>query len=408
MPGLVVLMLAGETVFLLPFVVARVFRPTLLDVLGLSNFQLGSAFSVYGVTAAICYLLGGPLADRFSARRLMSLALVATAFGGLWMASLPSAAGLQWLYGYWGVTSILLFWAALMRAARMWGGVDQQGRAYGLLDGGRGLTAAVLAAFTVALLSAQLEHSIDDPAQRAWALQVVILSCSGVTLAVAGLVWWVIPEQAPSACDEDHIRGAGLKRVLRMPGLWCQALIVVCAYVAYKATDNFGLFARDVLGYDDVEAASLAGIAFWMRPVAAVAAGFVAERISGTRTLMVGFALIALVGLSLGMQWLPLGIPSFALLSILGISLGIYAVRGVYFAIMGEVGVPMAATGAAVGVVSVIGFTPDIFAGPLIGYLLDASPGATGHQQVFLLLAGFAALGLVAATVARHLALRRR
>ncbi len=40
------LIVAGETVFLLPFVVARIFRPTFLDVFGITNLQLGAAFAL--------------------------------------------------------------------------------------------------------------------------------------------------------------------------------------------------------------------------------------------------------------------------------------------------------------------------------------------------------------------------
>ena len=47
------LVVAGEAVFGLPFVVARVFRPTVLDVFGITNLQLGAAFSVYGVVAML-------------------------------------------------------------------------------------------------------------------------------------------------------------------------------------------------------------------------------------------------------------------------------------------------------------------------------------------------------------------
>jgi hypothetical protein len=40
------LIAAGEAVFLLPFVLDRVFRPTFLDVFGVTNLQLGTAFSL--------------------------------------------------------------------------------------------------------------------------------------------------------------------------------------------------------------------------------------------------------------------------------------------------------------------------------------------------------------------------
>ena len=84
-----VLIAAGETVFLLPFAVARVFRPTFLEVFQITNLQLGTAFALYGFVAMISYFLGGPIADRFSARKLMATALVATSFGGVIFVTVP-------------------------------------------------------------------------------------------------------------------------------------------------------------------------------------------------------------------------------------------------------------------------------------------------------------------------------
>ena len=86
--ALTALVVAGETIFFLPFVLARVFRPTILDVFQLTNLELGSAFALYGLVAMVAYFLGGPLADRFSPRRLLSVALVTTALGGLLMATI--------------------------------------------------------------------------------------------------------------------------------------------------------------------------------------------------------------------------------------------------------------------------------------------------------------------------------
>ena len=80
-------------IFFLPFVIARVFRPTLLDVFRLTNLELGIAFSIYGFVAMLAYFPGGPLADRYAPRKLMTLALAATSIGGLVMASIPNDSG---------------------------------------------------------------------------------------------------------------------------------------------------------------------------------------------------------------------------------------------------------------------------------------------------------------------------
>jgi len=392
---LLVLIAAGEAVFALPFVLPRVFRPTILDVFELSNTQLGTAMSVYGMVAMVAYFLGGPLADRFSPRRMMAFALWGTALGGLYLASIPSYPALVALYGWWGLTTILLFWAGLLRTTREWGGESTQGRAYGFLDGGRGLFAALLSTAAVALF-ALLVNEEAALALRRSALQRVIVVYAGLT-ALAGVgVWWLVPQGRSQ--DRAALRLADVVRVARLPNVWLQGLIVICAYVGYKGTDDLSLLTRDALGYSDVDAAWVGTLAFWIRPVAAATAGLVADRIGGWKTVAVSFALLMAsnAGVAFGVMH-----PAPALLfsAIVGSCCAVYALRGVYFALFPEAGVPVAVTGTAVGLVSVVGYTPDVFFGPMMGWLLDRSPGAAGHQHLFAVLAGFALLGLAATLV---------
>ncbi len=57
----------------------------------------------------------------------------------------------------------------------------------------------------------------------------------------------------------------------------------------------------------------------------------------------------------------------------------------------------MAITGTATGVVSVIGYTPDVFVPPMAGMVLDAYPGADGFQVLFLIIGSLNFIGLMAA-----------
>lgn len=57
---------------------------------------------------------------------------------------------------------------------------------------------------------------------------------------------------------------------------------------------------------------------------------------------------------------------------------------------------PFALTGMAVGMVSVIGYTPDVLAPLVSGLVLDAWPGAEGFQILFLLIGVICILGLFA------------
>jgi len=210
------LVLAGEAVFMLPFHVARFFRPTMLEVFGLSATELGVLHSIYGVTALLSYFPSGLLADRVSARSLLVAALASTALGGLYLLSVPGFLGLCVLFGFWGVSTILPLWGALIRATRQWGGPQGQSRAYGWLEGGRGLFAAAVASFGATLLAVLFP---DDPAaitpsERSAALLRVIAIYVGVTAAAAVAIAWSIP----AARSRSRVTSGGRRRGTTLPG----------------------------------------------------------------------------------------------------------------------------------------------------------------------------------------------
>ena len=393
------LIVAGEAVFFLPFVLPRIFRPTLLDVFHLSNLELGIAFSVYGVVAMLAYFPGGPLADRFSARKLMAFALFATSIGGLVMASIPSLAVLKILYGFWGVTTILLFWAPLIRATRKWGGTTRPGSAFGVLDGGRGLVSAAIGSGAVTLFAFFMPEDVQTatPDQRANAFRQVVLLFSGITFAAGVFVWFALPRQSELFSeDKGECQPKGIGRVLRMPTVWLQAIVVVCAYVGYKGLDDVSLHARDVLGFNEIQAAKVGTLSMWVRPFAAVLAGLLADRFGVAR-----MTILSLIIFGIGSSFIAAGVfrpnmIAFFFATLISTSAAVFALRGLYYAMMEGGRVPFGDTGSAVGIVSVVGYTPDIFMGPLMGILLDRWPGELGHQYIFAVLAFSAVVGLVA------------
>ncbi|MDF1570427.1 MAG: MFS transporter [Bacteroidales bacterium] len=394
---LLTLVIAGEIVFFLPFLLPRIFRPTMLVVFDISNVQLGAFFSAYGVIAMLSYAFGGPLADRFSAKRLMAVALWLTAMGGVFIAFIPSPAWLVVIYGFWGFTTIFLFWAAMIRATREWGGPMHQGRAFGWLEGGRGLVAAILGTLTW-LVFAQL--SIDEEAlavtqSRFQPFQKVIFVTSLLTALTGWLVWTFIPDNKEKLEREPHdivLRKIG--RLVRMSTVWSLAIIIICAYSGYKITDDFSLYAREVLGFSEIAAAATGVSALWLRGIVAIVTGLLADRLNKTNMISACFALSLSGGLLTGLgvlEWSTL----LVLLNMTALATGIYAIRALYFAVLREAGIPLTLTGTAVGIVSFLGYTPDVFMSPWMGHLLDNYPGETGHRYVFIVLAGFGFIGLI-------------
>jgi nitrate/nitrite transporter NarK len=388
--------IVGEINFGLPFHTARFFRPTLLEVFGLTNTQLGDLFAVYGVTAMISYFPGGAIADRFPARVLLTASLVATACGGLYMATMPSAFQMGVLYGFWGFTTIFLFWGALIRATREWGGQSSQGAAFGILESGRGLAAALLAALAVAVLAWYLpeDATLATDAERRAGLRTIILLYSAATFVAAAMAWLLIPDPGKATQEKAANPFAGMVIVAKRPIVWAQAAIIVCAYCAYKGLDNYSLYAVQVLGMDEVEGARLASYGAYVRPVAALATGLIADRFDATRSIGVAFIVLAIV-----YSVLSMALPDTSGLSVIYGNMfasffAVFALRGIYFALLQETRTPRHITGAAVGMISLVGYTPEIFFAPIAGRILDATPGAGGHLNLFLFLACIAACGV--------------
>jgi MFS family permease len=188
---------------------------------------------------------------------------------------------------------------------------------------------------------------------------------------------------------------------MRMPIVWLQAIVIVGAYCTFKGVDYYSQYARDIWGWSDVEASTLSTASTWMRPIATVAAGFLADRFQPSRTVIGAFVIAAIASFSMAVMapsspaWLLWG-------TILVGCLGIFALRGIYFALLEESKVPLHVTGTAVGVVSFIGYTPEIFMPIIGGVLIDRwDGGITGYQILFALLVLACFVGIFAAWALR-------
>ena len=394
--SITLLILSGELIFLLPYVLARVFRPTFLEVFNLSNLQLGGLFSVYGTVAILSYLYGGVISDKFQPKILISISLFFTAFGGLVLSTYPSYLILQILWGYWGFTTVFLFWGAMIKATRVWGGSRNQGEAFGLLDGGRGLVAASMGALGVLIFSVFLTNDIElaSLVERKNAFRYVILFLSFIVFVTGILVIVLMETSQEGVINKNASLIPNIKSVLKTPSVWLIMFIIISAYVGYKVTDIYSLYASDVMDFDNLEAANIGSLQLYLRPLVCLLIALFANKKSYIHLIIIGF-IIMLVGaliFSLGIVQVDMNYVFF--FSLIVVATGTYAIRALYFSLMQEGHVPLILTGTAVGVISVVGYTPDIFASPVIGYLLDTYPGILGHQYVFSMLVVFSIIGL--------------
>ena len=394
---MIVLIFAGELVFSLPFHLARFFRPSFLELFNLSNTNLGDVFAVYGLTAMVSYFFGGLIADKISARKLMTISLLLTAFGGLYMSTFPNILGMMMLYGYWGITTIFLFWAAMLKATREWGGDYTQGKAFGLLDGGRGLLASLVSALAILVFASFLPSEINlaVTSQKLNGFRTVILFYSALTAIAAILIWMFLPEPSITCNHKQNTNFNNLIKVLSNRMVWLHAAIIICAYSAYKGLDNTALYAYEVLGMNAVEAAKLFTYSSLARPIAAILAGFLADRIAASYVIFLAFFILIFTYIGFIIFDGSASLVVFILINIFSTFFMVFAIRGIYFALVNEINTPKNITGTTIGIVSFVGFTPDIFFGSISGRILDANPGITGHQNYFLFLTVIALIGVI-------------
>jgi len=394
--SITLLILSGELIFLLPYVLARVFRPTFLEVFNLTNLQLGGLFSVYGTVAILSYMYGGVISDKFQPKILIAISLFFTAFGGLVLSTYPSYLMLQILWGYWGFTTVFLFWGAMIKATRVWGGSKNQGEAFGLLDGGRGLVAASMGTLGVLIFSMFLTNDIELASliERRNAFRYVILFSSFIVFLTGILVIIFMESSRGDVVNKNASLIPNIKSVLKIQSVWLIMFIIIAAYVGYRVTDIYSLYASDVMNFDNLEAANIGSLQLYLRPLVCLLIALFADKKSYIHLIIIGF-IIMLIGaliFSLGVVQVDMNYVFF--FSLIVVATGTYAIRALYFSLMQEGRVPLVLTGTAVGVISVVGYTPDIFASPVIGYLLDTYPGIVGHQYVFSMLVVFSIVGL--------------
>jgi nitrate/nitrite transporter NarK len=389
---MVVLSFSGGIIFLLPFLFEVYYR-SVADALGLTNTEMGILFSAFGVTSLIVYFPGGWLADRISPRKLMTSSLLTTGLGGLWFATLPTYEIVVAIHIFWGVSITLLFWGAMIRVTRNWAPPDQQGKAFGVLETLRGIGEA--STHSVLLFVFAWLGSTEQ------ALTVVITQLSLVIIALGVLSWFVIEDVSRDGASNNEMASVTLRdiiAVLKMPVIWLIAIVVLCAYCAYWGSFTTTPYSSDIFMTTVAVAGVISVGRMWLKPIAALIAGFVADAFGIAVSVAVLFAVLVVCFSTIGLISPEPGMLPVALINVAIVALAVFALRGIYFALLEEGGVPLAVTGTAGGIISAIGFTPDVFMPLFFGVITDSYPGADGYRYFDLVTSGFCAVGLVAAT----------
>ena len=379
-------MLAAESIYILPYVLARVFRPTFLDVFNLTNLELGGLFSIYGVVAFFSYLYGGVLADRYSPRKLLSISLIFTSLGGLIMMTYPSYLIMQLLFAYWGFTTVFIFWAPMLKATRAIGGVKMQGKTFSFLDGGRGVVASSIGLIGVLIFSVLITEDVSSLtlSEKQEVFKYVIGASSLIVFIIGIVVYAYLKIELKD--DEKIGNIKSLIELAKLKSVWLISFIILCAYMGYKITDVYSLYASEVMLFDEINAARVGALQQYLRPIVCISVAFFTDKNGNINNILIGFFVMMLGSILFASGLIKVSMNILFFISLIIVATGTYAIRGLYFSILKDGKIPYILSGTAIGLISIVGYSPDIFATPLYGYLLDNFPGIRGHQYVYLIL----------------------
>ncbi|KWB21758.1 MFS transporter [Burkholderia cepacia] len=387
----------------------QVYQPTMLQFFHIDDVQLGYLYSSLGTIFLVSYLPSGWLADRLSPRWLICFSLLATGALGLVYATGPSFNTLVLIFGGWGLTTGLTFWAAVIKRVNMIAGPDEQGRFFGLLDGGRGLVEALLATIAITLFAYVTQaHGGTDAAGFRLVVHLYAFFCIalGVLLALvkdpAGTSGRAAAATRRTGNDRRGNVLTDLKTLAAIPELWLVAAIVFCGYQVFWATYSFSAYLHEGnFGLSATAAGFITTLKLWMRPIGGIGGGFLGDRVSKVSVL---FWALLLAALSLvGLIAAPAHSPQ-AMLVVLVLFIGIltYAIRGLYWSLLDDCKVPAHCAGLAIGLISVLGYSPDVFVPLINGYVTQTFPGAHGYQLYFGYIATIALCGAGAAAFLKY------
>lgn len=379
---LFIICLGGAVIYIFPYL-QYTFYDSMMEMLGFTNTQMGNIMSVYGSLNLIAYFIGGIIADKFSTRKLLTFSLVVTGLTGFWFATSPSFTSMIIIHVIWSFTTIFTYWPAAIKAVKLLGTSEEQGRLFGIREALNCFGTLIFASLALVLFNRMGEN-----------FKVVVIYYSIIYVVVGILTFIFLPETGIDKEERPKLF-EGIGYVLKQPSIWVIGFVIFFGYSVGSALGKLTPYLTAVFGMTATTAAIVGTISeYGVANVGAVAGGFISDKMkSSTRCLKYCFVLMAI--LLVGFVAIP-GKPNFLLVAIvMGLSIKLIqtAVRGVYFVPLDEAKIPDKYVGTAAGVVSVIGFLPDAFLGTVYGNILDSFPGEAGFKYIFGSLIAFCIIG---------------
>lgn len=377
--GTLLLLAAGAgIIFQLPYI-RETFYPQIQSAMNLTNAQMGLLSSGYATMATLSYFIGGIVADKFSARKLLTFSFIATGLLGLWFSTFPGYNVARVIFVLMGITTIITYWSACIKATRMLGTSDEQGRLFGLQEGLRGILNAVLVFGMTAV------YSRFAATNEIMGTSAAIKLCSIVVIIIGVLNFIFIEDTKKEEKSESIVEVTkGMFKALTIPRVWILVAIIFTAYSVYGLIGYLNTYAVKYYGLSETMGSTLGGVRYLLQGIGGVVGGFLADKLkSRVKVIVGGCGLLAIVFGILTLMPVSAGLLGGVIANFIFGMIFIYAVRSQYFAVHDDAGIPMEMSGRVSGIASCLGYCPDLFMYTLVGSWMD-NYGASGFKMTWV------------------------
>lgn len=373
------------------------------EYMNLTHTQIGIAMSIYGLVQAFGNSLSLYISDRFSKKILIPFGLICIGLTGFYLTTFPNYIGILISWGFFSLFAEVICWPVLLKAVRLLGNDNEQGRLFSFLELGRGIVDV-----TVAFIGLRIFVLLGS---NATALRGTIIFFS-LSVMTAGIISYFLLEddnikledEYGNKISKDKAVFNGIIKVLKSKNIWFVALTIFSVYSVYCGITYFIPFLKDIYGVP-LELLGIYGIVnqYGLKIIGSPMGGIGSDKIfkSPTKYIRLAFILSAItmiIFILLPHEYMN---KYFYVGMIFTLSYGviIFSMRAIYFAPINEIKVPKEITGTAMSIACMIGYFPRSFIYTLYGNILDNNPGIKGYNTIFIIMAGFSVLGIIISTI---------
>lgn len=398
---LVVVSMVAGLMYLTPFLRFS-FYDQMKEALQLTDIQIGNLGSIYGTVYVISFLPSGFLSERFSTKKLLMISCLGMAAATAWYSFYPGYKALLVIHALYGFFSVGTFWSPYLIAVRNLGSEEEQSKLYGSSEALRGVAQTIVSFICIGAMSLIASLTVG------FKVLLYINTAALLVLTVALMI--LMPDDKKTGAAERKPEGGsqdnaviGAFRMLKDSSVWICIFVVLCGYTLWSTVNGYiGTYCTRVLNIPaNISSAISVVRSYIIVFVAGFSGGVVMDRFkSRGQGLMIVYLLcgVSAVGILLTDQAVFVCLAVTIILSYM-----VNVVKSTYWSILGDAGIPLAATGMATAIISLIGLTGDIFVPPVISRFITYGESIGnlrfGFNLMLFWIAVWAVLGVLASLI---------